>query len=858
MIKKNLLLFSNLLLVAMFALLFHGAETRAQIINKEFHGKKIEKITLTGMTNTSESDVLSDLKAMEISKGLVYSDEKLNEATKKLINDKDSTLYYAKVEVEPMGNGVHLIFKFKERKRIREIIFQGMDEIYETELRDILPVRDGDILREYLLERAKAIIIGKYQEQGLFLASVKILRKENATANTVDIIFKIDEGEIIKVQKISITGLKNLEESDLIGVMETKEDGFIADGSFNRSKYMQDRTKIVQYMQKYGYRYAKIVSNPDDEIRYVWKDEKKEERGIEIHIQVEEGKKYYFDKYSFTLQKKLDKDGKEIAPLYPKKALRSVVSLTKKGELFDIQKFMEDRQNISMLYASKGRIFARIVPQETLNQTEEVVDGKKYPPKTLISVNFDIREGPEAKIENIFIKGNKKTKDRVIRRELLVKPGEIFNSFKVQRSRERIFNLGFFKEVNLDAKPGTREPYMNLIVEVQEQPTGTISLGGGYGTQSGFSIFTEVAENNLMGQGQRLSGRFEYGPLRKQIQTSFLNPWILDDHPLSFYVSMYYMLRTYSVTSVATGTSIQAQYDKSIIGGSVGFGYRFWIFWGANIRFGVQRSTAVSATGAAADAIFQQIDLGPQFRNSVTLSLYRDTRDNVFNTTRGLRMDLELDTVGWMGDDHYKRWNPKLEFYVTPFYLPFIKNYPTVLQFRLSADFTMPPLWYKSTQRADNYLVELDDKLYAGGVETVRGWDYIDYNYTKFDKQKHWTDGGDHRILYGVEYRIPIEPSMLWFVTFIDAGGLWDAYKTSASTTDLGPNLNKKTLTMDSFVYSWGFGIRVQIPVLPIRLYMAQRLVYQGKKETGGYHGFYGFSNVEDLTFVFGIGDIRY
>jgi outer membrane protein insertion porin family len=105
-----------------------------------------------------------------------------------------------------------------------------------------------------------------------------------------------------------------------------------------------------------------------------------------------------------------------------------------------------------------------------------------------------------------------------------------------------------------------------------------------------------------------------------------------------------------------------------------------------------------------------------------------------------------------------------------------------------------------------------------------------------------------------------VEPSILWIVGFIDAGGLWDAYKTSAYNTDigLGPNLSPQTMAKDNFVYSWGFGLRVQIPVMPIRLYMAQRVIYAGKDDRGQYHGFYGFKKLEGLEFVFGIGDFRY
>jgi len=833
--------------------------TNAQKINYPFAGQKIAKIEFQGLKNTDESDLKDILQDYDIQEGKIYQPFPLNEAVKQII--LKTAVRYIKVDAEKVvgaDTGIRLLFLCKERPKIKNIKFQGMDELYDTELREAIPLKEGEILNEKFLSDSKQLILKKYQDEGLFLASLQIERILDAEKNTLDIIFKIDEGEKVKVQKIEISGAENLRAKDLVGAMETSEDGFFTDGSFSKTKYETDRIKILDYMKKEGYRDAEIVSNVKDEVQFVWLDRKKETRGLNIHIKVKEGKKYFFNSYKISIEETKDASGKPVPPVFTTRYLMTLMMLSTPGEVFDEEKYRRDRQSISMMYAGKGHIFTRVIPTNTYNDKEVVIGKKKYAPGTLISISFVIKEGPVAKVENIIIKGNKKTKEKVIRREILIKPGEIFNSFKIQRSRERIYNLGFFKEVNLDARPGSREPMMNLVIDVAEQPTGTISLGGGYGTQSGFSIFTEVAENNLRGNGQRLSGRFEYGPLRKQIQTSFSDPWIIDSMPISFYVSAYYLLRTYPVTSVAPGSNVDAEYDKSILGGTIGFGYRFWVFWGASIRFNVQRSTSLRATGAAADAVFQQIALGPQLRNSVTTTLYRDSRDNVFNTVNGLKTQMAYEIAGWWGDDHYTRFSPVAEYYFSPFHLPYLRNYPTVLMFRMSGDFTFKPLWEKANQRPDNYLVELDDKLYVGGVETVRGWDFVDYNFSSMELQKSWVDGGDHRILYGMEYRIPIEPSMLWFVGFVDAGALWDAYPTSASTVDLGQPLTRDNISMKHFVYSYGFGIRVQIPILPIRLYLAQRVVYEGKDVNGNYHGYYGFKKLGELNFVFGIGDFRY
>lgn len=822
-----------------------GIRLDAIDVHPEFSGKKILKIDFEGLRNTDPDDLLVVLEKSDVKEKSLYSDKNLNNATRALF--KGGFLSNLKIKAFRFEDGVKLIFICTERPKIDSIDFHGTDEIYDTELREMIPLKEGDILRERLVKRSKQAILDKYQEEGLFLAMVKVNREYDEEENTVDLTFKIDEGEIIKVLKIDISGAKELDPEDLKGKMEIEEDGWFSDGSFNKTIYEKDRGLILNYMKSEGYKDARIVSVIKDEINYIWKDRVNEERAIHIKIEVEEGRKYYFNKYSIQGNK-----------IFTKDFLFDMFTLSTPGGILDYEKYQMDRQSISMVYAGKGHIFARVIPTETYNDKDVTIGSQIYEKGTLISIDYKIIEGPVAKVEAIIIKGNKKTKGHVIRREILIKPGDVFDSFKIQRSRERVYNLGFFKEVNFDARPGSREPLMNLIIDVKEQPTGTISLGGGYGTQSGFSIFTEIAENNLRGNGQRLSGRFEYGPLRKQIQISFSDPWIIEDFPLSLYLSGYYILRTYDVTSVAPGTSVNARYDKSILGSSLGFGYRFWIFWGASIRFGLQQSTALSATSAAADEVFQQIDLGSQWKRWVTLSMYRDDRDDVFNTTNGLRTQVSMQFVGWGGDDHYKRLTPVIEYFLSPFHLPFLRRHKTVLQFRFSGDFTFPPIWQKSSQRSDNYQVELDDKLYVGGVETVRGWDFLDTNFTKYPKLASWADGGDQRILYGIEYRIPVEPTMLWIVGFLDAGGLWDSYTTSASSVRLGENLNRNTLDKDNFIYSWGVGLRVQIPFMPIRLYIAQRVVYEGRMANGAYSGFYGFKNLDNVNFVFGIGDFRY
>lgn len=239
----------------------------------------------------------------------------------------------------------------------------------------------------------------------------------------------------------------------------------------------------------------------------------------------------------------------------------------------------------------------------------------------------------------------------MVRRELLFKPGDLFNSTLVNRSRERIFNLGYFKEVNFNMRPGSDETKMNLIIELVEQPTGTVSMGGGYGTITGFSIFTQLGENNLNGSGQQITGRVEFGPIRRYLQISWTEPWFMDK-PWSLTLSAFYSSRTLYVgaTSITEnnnqGIKEVASYERSGVGVSAGLGHRFLINWTHFHRYSPSFFASTRPTSLVSDQVLAEVDRGWQFRSQLTNGIAYDSRDNVFNSTQGFNLIFSVDNVG--------------------------------------------------------------------------------------------------------------------------------------------------------------------------------------------------------------------
>jgi len=245
--------------------------------------------------------------------------------------------------------------------------------------------------------------------------------------------------------------------------------------------------------------------------------------------------------------------------------------------------------------------------------------------------------------------------------------------------------------------------------------------------------------------------------------------------------------------------------------------------------------------------------------------MYRDSKDNYLNPTKGYRTGMSVAFTGGSvlrGNDHFTQYSPEFYLYYSPFHIPFLKTHPTVFELRASGDFITPPLgknWVENNMPyTDNEWLEAEDRLDIGGPETVRGWDYSDR--TMPDSWRYV--GLYHRILYGAEYRIPLHPQMLWLVLFFDAGSLWsdkfwekqlsDTYSGYVEDDLASGKLRRIDQITDGnllpyFIYSYGFGLKVQVPMMPLRFWWAKKMVYDD-----------GFKTISDYTFQFSIGDVRF
>ncbi|TGK06176.1 outer membrane protein assembly factor [Leptospira fletcheri] len=956
----------NKLLAVFFltgSLFYSGNISELLSKRSDYFGKTIKEVAFKGNRNTSDSDIDSMLelkRGKALTKGMVDRDLKTLFAS--------GFFYFIDIQAEDVEGGVRIIIELKERPRVKEIEFVGADEVFPADLRDKMPLKDNEVITPQKVSKSRDLILQKYRDEGFFLAYVKAeLGKPDPKTNLVKVRFVIDEGEEIPVAKINIYGNETIETSEILGLMDLKEEGVFEGGAFKESAFEKDKETIQAYMRSKGYLDSELLREGTNWEIHWENPEKKDRRVIIVNIKLYEGQVYYFNGYTLSHDMTLDNEGRpvflnkeknppdtpkdKLVPLFTLDEVEKVLdySVREVGQIFDESIFMRDRSSVNELYGSKGHIFAQVIPRRKIvsldeeslqyyencysrrSELERKICEDEYKQlnvrrlrelyarspnlrgRKFVHVDFTIRENNLAKIENIIIKGNKKTQDKVIRREMLVKPGDLFDSAKVNRSRERIHNLGYFKEVNLNMRPGSDDTKMNLVVEVVEQPTGTVSMGGGYGTITGFTIFTEVGENNLNGTGQKISGRIEFGPYRRSFQISWTEPW-LNDTPWSLSLSLFYFSRTIFLGSTSTinvsnsttaPTTENATYDNNGLGVTVGLAHRVFTNWTHFHRYTPAFYSYSNPTALVSDAVLANVRQGWQFRSQISNGISFDIRDNVFAPTRGYDILLQVDNVGQYlgGSSHFDQYRITAEYYHTWFDFTFgglirnnsLRRWRVVQEFRTSNMFTFQRSpKYGHQDPVQNPYIRPQDLLIIGGYESLRGWYYNDAKYPV-----EWRSGAQHRVLFDSEIRIPIEPSLLWLVIFLDGGAMYEQVnRYTGVKKDYAQNYDKNVLqqeisnpigwyllnnfnlsngqkadvsydalnnpayqvlsadnlAIERMRFSWGVGLRIQIPVLPLRLYFAQKI-----RPTGNFWApFERYESDRAFQFVFGIGDYRF
>jgi outer membrane protein insertion porin family len=756
--------------VLLFACFAVAASLRAE---------NLVEIKVRGQQSLSEKQVLAVIRSRE---GEELDPAVVNEDIKRIW--RMGLFTDVKVLAEPVDKGLRLVFEVRERAVVKEIRYFGNKEVSDGSLKDKVTLKEGDTFEPGKVAESVKAIEALYKEKNYYAVQVSTETKPAPEAGKIILNFRVNEGIRMKIEKIVITGNKVFSAGKIKGAMkDTEEAGWISGGSYDPDKVAADLESVLKLYVANGYAKAKLEGYSLDEFN----DHSREvvrkitefneaAREIVLRFNIEEGRQYKFR--GATLK------GMQVLS---EKELRDRID-TADGDTFNKERWEADLTKLRQAYADKGYIYAGVTPNYRWNDAAGEV-----------RVELDISEGSKAYVEEIKIRGNDVTKDKVIRRMLKIKPGDAFDSDAISRSRMAVYNLGFFENVGVDTQPGSEMDKLILIFDVSpERKTGTLSVGAGYSSVEGLVGFLQVSQNNLFGNGQAVSAQWDFGDRKNSYSLSFTEPWLLD-MPLNFTTEVYRILRTQAFNSQG--------FDQVSTGGSVRLGYPLGEYWKVFDTYRYQSDDTYNISPSLTGITAGVINI-----SSMTPSLVRDTRDNIFDATKGSYNILSFTFAGGVlgGDSHFYKpvYDTRVHFQ-TPaiFGMKWLNMFVLSLHGRLGYATPFSPGQYTPNPGE----VPVSERFFMGGTDTVRGYVDRSLGASQFG-------GGQLTMLTNIEYGFKPAPP-LKLRAFYDAGNTWTNTLAGRGWTD-----NNRTDSFDGsgtapYLFpSAGIGMLFTIPTSVIQL----------------------------------------
>jgi len=650
--------------------------------------------------------------------GDIYDTEKLRTDMKNVF--KMGYFDDVRVNVEDTDKGKAVIFEVKEKPVISQITFSGQDELKEDDIREVISVVPNTILNAQKLREAVDNIKTLYKSKGFYNTEVTS-ELTYPQADRVKVEFHIKEGEKIFIKEISFLGNKSFKDKQLLKVMGTKEKGLLSwftdSGVLKRDILEQDIARIASFYQHHGYIEA-TVSEPQIKQEGEW---------LYITIEISEGNRYKVGTIELTGDIIGDKED-----------LLQLIKI-KDEEYLSRDVLRNDILRINDYYAENGYAFAEATPTVNTKKEEKVVD-----------IVIDINKGDLVYINRVTIKGNTRTRDKVIRRELLIREKGIFDSKALRQSHERLMRLDYFEDVSITPEPTPDKTKMDLVVEVKEKPTGAFSIGAGYSSVDSLMFMGEISQNNFLGRGQRLALSGNISGTSARYNLGFTEPHFYDSQLLMGF-DLYNWEREYDL------------YTRDSSGFAVRFGYPVWELWNASFSYGYD-DTKLSDVDVAnvAPSIIQSLDIN--ITSYVTFNLSRDTRNSLYTTTNGSYHAVTAKFAGGFlgGDSQFT----KLEGF-TSWYFPAFFFDDTAIHVKFSAG----QIWENETGKLPDY-----EKFYLGGINTIRGFQTRSIGVKETSGDIIYEIGGNIMWFTNVEYHFPIvKQGGLRGIIFYDAGNVYES-----------------------------------------------------------------------------------
>lgn len=582
--------------------------SEAQAQSYRFNAVKIE-----GNQRIEPATILS---YAGISRGQGVSSGQLNDAYQRIVNSG----LFETVSLVPKGNT--LVISVVEFPTINRIAFEGNKRIKDKALSQIVRSQSRHVYSPSMAENDAANLTEAYSQAGRYAASVtpKIIRRSN---NRVDLVFEFVEGKVVEIERLSFVGNRVYSDRRLRRILETKQAGILR-ALIKKDTFIPDRIEFDKQVLRDFYLSRGYV---DFQVLSVNSEIARSRDGFFITFNVREGQKFKFGEIT-TVSDLEEVDAEEFH-----KAVK-----IKPGKTYTPTHVENTIARLERLAIKKGLNFIRVEPHITRNDRDLTLD-----------VEFALTRGPRVFVERIDIEGNSTTLDRVVRREFKVVEGDPFNPRQIRQSAERIRRLGFFSKTDVNAREGSASDQVIVDVDVEEQPTGSLSFGASYGTDAGLGLTVGFSERNFLGRGQGLNFSFNTAADNAAASIGFVEPAFLG-RDLKFKINGFY----------TTSESNNSHYDTLLVGFSTALEFPVSENGRLEVRYGITSAkmfnvedTPVGDPQINSPILEAEGARGALLNSSIGYSYSYDTRRTGLNPNSGIVFRFSQDYAGLGGDVDY-------------------------------------------------------------------------------------------------------------------------------------------------------------------------------------------------------------
>ncbi len=764
-----------------------------------YQNKPILDIRFSGLDAVSETEL----------KGIVrpYVSKKFTDAVSWEIQGKLYALEYFDLILpqalpgDPNYNTVILEFQVKEKPVVDSIIFTGNNRIRKGELLDTILLTKGDLVNKTSIKLDAQAIKDLYIEKGFIDAVAEFTIEKNEEKNTASVVFTITEGDQTTISEIRFTGNdKYVTTKTLMGLMETKPQSLFHKGVLMENQLQQDIRTIEAYYYDRGF----IDAEVSDVIKDVVRNEEENVNNLIITIVIKEGESYTFGGITFT--------GNE---LYSDEELLAMIS-QEEGAVFNKTRFQLDYQKVTDLYFENGYIYNSFSYEETRDEENKTVSYEVF-----------VVERDRAHIENVIIRGNNKTKDYVIYRELPFEVGDVFSKTKVMNGIRNLYNTQYFDLVEPQTYPGSEEGLMDLVIDVEEGKTADIVFGITFSGGSEFPMAGNIQWNdrNFLGRGSTVGVESTFSPDTQSISLKYSEPrlfntrWgigtdltlsrsigqsVYQDLDGNGVIDPYISEADFENNDEIVPSDYLMEYNSNDISIGVNTGYTW--------HTGIGRLSSYTGIRTGFEYIDYNDEIYRPWSDDIRENLRSwkyedswwikgawDTRDYVGNPSKGFIFSETVTIAGItpQSTKDYLKSVTRGQVNFTLFDIPTEDfRYKGVFSLNSAFSYLTEKPWNK-----DSLADPQENGFYADGMFIARGW------YPERYGQSLWDNTAT--------LKFPLITNILAYDIFLDGVGLWKSKEL----------LNE--MSLPDFKFSLGTGIRFDNPQFPIGIYLVKKFQFE-------------------------------